>query len=282
MIDYRLETFLSVCDTMNYHKSAELLHITQPAVTQHIQYLEHAYDCKLFRYENRRLKKTEAAEILEQCARSQKLSEEHMLRQLHNRGICQLHIGATKTIGACVISPYVERFIRSEENELSLLVDNTERLLKLIDNCQLDFAVIEGHFDKTRYGYQLMSREPFVGICAKDHPFAGRSVSVEEILNQTAIIREEGSGTRAILENCMMEFNQSVSNFRRTIVISSFPLILDYVRKGIGISFVYEVLAKDADLGIFTIENGRIEREFNFVFRRNSGMEEKIQRFLAR
>ncbi len=158
----------------------------------------------------------------------------------------------------------------------------TQLLLRLIDSCQLDFAVIEGHFDKTRYGYQLMSREPFVGICARNHPFAGRTVSVEEILKQTAIIREEGSGTRSILENRMMEFNESVSNFRRTIVISSFPLILDYVRKGIGISFVYEVLAKDADLGIFSIENGWIEREFNFVFRKDSGMEEKIQRFLSR
>ena len=40
MLDYRMNTFLTVCDTMNYRKAAELLHITQPAVTQHIQFLE--------------------------------------------------------------------------------------------------------------------------------------------------------------------------------------------------------------------------------------------------
>ncbi len=281
MLDYRLETFLAVCDTMNYHKAAEALHITQPAVTQHIQSLERLYDCRLFRYENRRLKKTEAAGILEQYARTQKLSEEHMLLRMHDDRLRKLAIGATKTIGECVISPYVEKFIRREENELSLTVDNTEHLLRLIDEGRLDFAVVEGPFDKTCYGYQLMSREPFVGICARGHRFTGRAVPVAELLRETVFVREEGSGTRAILENKLLDFNESIAHFRRSICISSFPLILDYVRKGIGISFVYEVLAAQADVDTFTIENGAIRREFNFVFRKNSGMEEKLRRFLT-
>lgn len=40
MIDYRLETFLTLCRQMNYRRTAEEMNITQPAVTQHIQYLE--------------------------------------------------------------------------------------------------------------------------------------------------------------------------------------------------------------------------------------------------
>ena len=55
-MDFRLQTFLSVCDTMNFRRSAEFLHISQPAVTQHIHHLERTYGCKLFLYENRRLK----------------------------------------------------------------------------------------------------------------------------------------------------------------------------------------------------------------------------------
>ena len=280
MLDFRLETFLSVCDTMNYRRSAELLHITQPAVTQHIQHLEQLYGCKLFLYENRVLKKTASAEILEQYARNMKVNEQNMRRQLKNSAIRELRIGATKTIGECVISRYVEKFISDEENELTLLVDNTQHLLSRIDQCRLDFAMIEGSFDKTRYGYRLFSREAFVGICAPNHPFAGRAVTLEELLGQTLICREEGSGTRAILENKLMDYNESISHFKRSICISSFPLITDYVRKGIGISFVYQVLAQQSGLGIFTIRDCRIEREFNFVYLRNTGAEEKIDSFL--
>ena len=43
MLDHRTETFMAVCSVMNYREAAELLHITQPAVTQHIQFLEKEY-----------------------------------------------------------------------------------------------------------------------------------------------------------------------------------------------------------------------------------------------
>ena len=40
MLDYRMDTFLTLCEQMNYRKTAELLHISQPAVTQQINNLE--------------------------------------------------------------------------------------------------------------------------------------------------------------------------------------------------------------------------------------------------
>ena len=48
MLDFRMETFLTLCRTMNYTRTAEVLHITQPAMTQHIQYLQKHYGVKLF------------------------------------------------------------------------------------------------------------------------------------------------------------------------------------------------------------------------------------------
>ena len=64
MLDYRMGTFLALCETLSYHKAAQQLHISQPAVTQHIQFLEREYGCKLFTYENRSLQKTPAALVL--------------------------------------------------------------------------------------------------------------------------------------------------------------------------------------------------------------------------
>lgn len=69
-MDPKLKTFLVLCETMNYHAAAELLHLTQPAVTKQIQALEAQYQAKLFSYDERKLKKTEAGEILEEYARS--------------------------------------------------------------------------------------------------------------------------------------------------------------------------------------------------------------------
>ena len=56
MLDFRVETFLTVCETMNFTRAAELLHITQPAVSQHIHALEAQYGTRLFVYEGKQLR----------------------------------------------------------------------------------------------------------------------------------------------------------------------------------------------------------------------------------
>ena len=59
MLDYRVLTFLTLYDEMNYRRTAEKLNMTQPGVTQHIHYLEHYYGVKLFSYDGRTLSRTQ-------------------------------------------------------------------------------------------------------------------------------------------------------------------------------------------------------------------------------
>lgn len=47
MQDFRMDTFLTVCKYMNYTKAAKELNLTQPAVSQHIHFLEQTYGVEL-------------------------------------------------------------------------------------------------------------------------------------------------------------------------------------------------------------------------------------------
>ncbi len=277
MLDYRIDTFLTLCECMNYRKTAEKLHLSQPAVTQQIQYIERMYGCRLFSYEKRRLEKTDAAILLEKYARAARLHE-HMLREkLTDQKIDTLRVGATKTIGDYFLEDHICRFLRKKENALTLIVDNTEHLLRALEDNELDFAVIEGFFDKDSFNSILLRREPFVGICKKDHPFAGREVTIDELLQETIIHREDGSGTRAILEQELSGYNESLQRFQRHICISSFRLILNLVKKGFGISFVYDILAdSDAGLAKFSIQGESVVREFNIVYLKYADVQDKV------
>ena len=282
MIDYRMDTFLTLCECLNYRKTAEKLHITQPAVTQQIQFLEREYGCKLFTYENRRLKKTDAALVLEEYGRAMRHQDQALRQRLRRSDVRELTGGATKTIGDYVLPGQVRRYLSDSANALTLIVDNTEHLLNLLEQDQLDFVIIEGYFDKDRFDSRLYRREPFVGICKKDHPFAGREVSVPELLGETIIHREEGSGTRAILEQKLKGYNESLNRFRRHICISSFKMILDLVKEGFGVSFVYKVLAEsDPEISTFCIRGEPIVREFNIVYLKHTDQQEKIGWFLG-
>lgn len=283
MLDHRIDTFLMLCKVMNFRKTADLLGITQPAVTQQIHHLETHYGQKLFQYENRRLVKTEAAVVLEKYARAAKLQERDLLQKLNNNPVHTLRIGATKTIGDYYLKADIRRYLKSPDNALTLIVDNTEHLLHLLEANELDFAVVEGFFDKTCFDSILLRREPFVGICRKDHPFAGQEVTMEELLKETIIHREDGSGTRAILEQELSGYNESLQRFQRRICISSFNIILDLVKQGFGVSFVYNILAdSDRELAKFSIRGKSVVREFNVVYLKYADMEEKIGLFFGK
>ncbi|MGM9668778.1 MAG: LysR family transcriptional regulator [Faecousia sp.] len=281
MLDHRIDTFLLLCNLMNFRKTAETLGITQPAVTQQIRQLERTYGCKLFSYENHKLIKTRAAVQLEQYARAAKLSEHDLREKLADQQINTLRFGATKTIGDYFLEDHICKFLGKKENALTLIVDNTEHLLKSLEANELDFAVVEGFFDKNRFDSVLLRREPFVGICRKDHPFAGQEVTMDALLQETIIHREDGSGTRAILEQELRGYNESLQRFQRHICISSFKLILDLVKRGFGISFVYNILAdSDPELGKFSIKGESVVREFNIVYLKYADVQEKIRSFL--
>ena len=281
MLDYRVETFLLLCQLMNYRKTAEVLGITQPAVTKQIHFLENKYGTKLFEYHNSKLRKTDTAVLLEQHARAMLLQDQHLKKKLNSK-IRELKIGATKTIGDYVLKDEIEGFLRQDKTALTLIVDNTEHLLRLLDQNALEFAVVEGYFDHGRYDSQLLKKEAFVGICPRNHPFAGQKVPLDELFQETIIHREEGSGTRAILEQKLKGYNESLERFKRQICISSFPVILNLVKKGFGVSFVYEVLAdSDQDIAKFTIKNEPIVREFNIVYQKYAHVSEQIEWFFG-
>lgn len=64
MLDFRNQTFLSVCRHMNFTRASQELHITQPAVSQHIRFLEQLYQTSLFLREGKHIRLTPAGEIL--------------------------------------------------------------------------------------------------------------------------------------------------------------------------------------------------------------------------
>lgn len=82
MIDYRVKTFLALCDFMNYRKTAQILNMTQPAVTQHIHFLENQYGCKLFDYDRHSLKMTREGMLLKRYCESVMYQEEKLFERL--------------------------------------------------------------------------------------------------------------------------------------------------------------------------------------------------------
>ena len=132
MLDFRTETFLTVCQTMNFTAAARQLHITQPAVSQHIHYLEEQYNTSLFLYKNKQLFLTRSGEILHKHLLTMKNDEKAIMEELKSTydGIASLSIGVTMTIGEYAIVDKLAHFlIRHPEINIHLHYSNTCRSL---------------------------------------------------------------------------------------------------------------------------------------------------------
>lgn len=281
-MDSKLFTFLTLCQTMNYRLAAERLHLSQPAVTKQIQSLEQSLQTKLFFYDGHTLHKTEKCLLLERYAISMQYQFEELQMAIADKKRLKLRIGATKTIGDYVLIDAIRDYLSYPEHELSLVVDNTKNLLQLLDENKLDFAIIEGTFRKSKYDSYLLRMEPFIGICAKSSPLNGKKLTIEELLNETIIVREDGSGTRRIFEERLMSYGYELNDFFRQVSISSFVSIKALVSSGIGISFLYKSVVSDDDVGTFTVDGLTEPHAFNVVYTRNTNAKNYSEEFLGK
>ena len=277
MLDFRIETFLVLCETRSYVQAAERLHITQPAVTQHIKHLEKQYGVALFRYANRTLSLTPQGEQLQKYALAMQANNARITAHLCNSGqaVQRLAVGATLSIGEFVLAPLAAQYLaQTPELRLTFTIANTRKLLRKIDVGTLDCAFVEGRFDRQRYGSRLFQRERFVGVCGGGHPLAGQTADWDRLLRERLILREEGSGTRDILEQCLHERNLTLAQFSHRTEVNNFAAIKELVRAGVGITFVYEpVVRRELERGelvLLDIPRFRVEREFNFVYQREN------------
>lgn len=280
MLDYKIRTFLKVCETMNYRRAADELNMSQPSITQHIQALEQYYNCKLFIYDRKHLIKTEQAKILEHYSISMRANEKSLIDDLIKQPKREIRIGATKSIGNYVINDKIKEFY--DNYKLTFVIDNTHNLLSLLEKNKLDILLIEGLFDKSLYDYKLYKREKFVGICAKDSNIANKNISFRLLTKQPLILREKGSGTREIFEQELRKNSYSINQFESIASISSFEYILDFVEKNKGVSFVFESVSNTREnIANFSVDDTNIEREFNFVYLKDTNLDWIIDLFLV-
>ena len=265
---------------MNFTRASEKLNITQPAVSQHIHFLEKHYNTKLFRYEGKKLKLTGAGEILRNASLTMMHDEISMQNQMQKTDEEEeIRFGATRTVGDVLMGRILERYLRRyPDAKICMIVDNTQELLRKLDEGIIDFALVEGFFQKNEYDHQKYSDENYIAVCAPDYTFNSdkitTDVSVENLFHERLLVREEGSGTREVLERCLDAQNFSIHDFDKVMEVGSLQTIRELTKAGCGITFLYETAVQDelreGILKRIPLKSFEISHEFNFIWRRGS------------
>jgi len=204
-MDIRLETFITVAKIKSFTKASEILNITQPAVSQHIKFLEEYYGVTFIRKSGKTIKLTEEGKILYGHAVELERIYRNIETEFRNKDNINktFYVGASMTIGGYIL-PYILAEYKSFYKNIDILlqVNNTEEIIEKLLNRKIDLALIEGNFDKGKFKYKKYKDDELVLAVSHLHVFAKyKSITIDEVLKGNLILREKGSGTREIFEN---------------------------------------------------------------------------------
>ena len=249
----QLEVFIAVARCGSVSQAANQLYLSQPAASMAIAELEKLLGDRFFDRRGRKLHLNEKGRALLPLSvdiinRVEEVERKFSQKSNEQAGVFKL--GSSTTIGSYVLPQLLNLFIKEFPGiEVSLDVHNTEEIIKKILDFDLDMGIIEGTCHNASIDVIPWRKDRLAIFCAPSHPLAKKSVITPEDLKSAKwILREAGSGSRAIFENAMTGI---VDNLDVILELGHTEAVKNAVESGIGISCV----------SIFTLERSIKHKE---------------------
>ena len=213
---HQLRVFLAVARHQSYSKAAEVLYLTQPAVSMQVRALEEALGVALFERVGRTLSLTEAGrEFFSYAQKIAALLDEAKLvmEELNGLKRGRITLAAVSTAGAYVLPPLLGAFReRYPGITISLEVTNRATVQKRFLQNEVDLVVMGRPPEGVPHVAEPFLPDEMVVIASPAHPLAKVSrIPVERLAQQVFILREAGSGTRLAAEEFFKERGVTIS-----------------------------------------------------------------------
>ncbi len=276
MSDRRLQVFHAVARLLSFTKAAEVLHMTQPAVTFQIRQLEEQFDTRLFDRAHNKVTLTEAGHVAFEYAEGvfEKYAEmDNAIREITGSISGSLTLGASTTISEYMLPALLGDFnAKNPEVLLRLRVSNTEGIVSMVENNVIDLGVVEGPVTNKNLLVEVCREDELVVVVPTDHELANKKkVPVKEMLQYPFICREEGSGTRGVIVDYLRSQGFGKHALKACLELGSPEAVKGAIEAGMGISVLSSVsVSKELKLGTLKAIplDPPLSREFSFVRQR--------------
>jgi DNA-binding transcriptional LysR family regulator len=275
MSDRRLQVFYTVAKLLSFTKAADVLQMTQPAVTFQIRQLEEQFKARLFDRSHNRIDLTDAGKRAYQFA--ERIFElydemENSVKDVTGNVTGTLRIGAGSAAAQYVLMPLISEFQkRFPAVHIQLTVRGASRIASMVENSDVDVALIEDvtsskHLTALPYG-----TESWQVIAGPMHPLTREaSVNSELLKKQRWILMEEGASNREIVALYLRSLNIEISDLDVAMEISSLESIKAAVETTPSISILpTAAIEKELRLGdLVAIKGVRpFVKDLKFLFK---------------
>lgn len=233
----QLRAFHHVAIAGGFSRAAELLCLTQPAISDQVRRLEEEYDVLLFSRARKQISLTPEGEALLQITRRIFENEREALELLNERRA--FRVGNLRIIAdsAHHLVGILTRFRQKYPLvRIHVRAGNTDSVTSALRRYEADVGVLGDVPDSLQFELVPMGRSPIIAFVAHDHPVASRdSLRLSDLPDLPLVLREEGSRTRSKLEHAAAERGVMLTP---VIVAEGREAVREIVAAGAGVGFV--------------------------------------------
>jgi DNA-binding transcriptional LysR family regulator len=244
----QLRIFVAVAELEHMTRAAQSLNLTQSATSAAIAALESRYATKLFNRIGRRIELTDAGRMFLVEARAvlaRAAAAETVLSDFAGLARGSLSLAASQTAGNYWLPPLIHRYQSLHPGiKLGFRIGNTEQVAAWVIEGISDLGLIEGHIDEPALAIQPIADDELVLVVGARHPWAKRrSVAPRDLKATRWVLRERGSGTRAIFEEALAKFGVATADLDVALELPSNEAVRSAVAAGAGATVISKLVA---------------------------------------
>lgn len=287
----QLECFLAVAKKKSFSKAADILFLSQPAITNNIQKLEVELGAILFE-RNKNISLTKSGiklfpYALEILNLRNKAKIEISQSKNNIEGVLEI---CASTIPAQYLLPQIIKAFKEIYPRVlfSIQHKDSKEVLEEILSGITNFGFIGAKYSYEGIKYIDIFKDKLVLITAPEKNFQTSSIMIKDLLGEEIILREEGSGTRGLIESALKAKKLDLNIFKSQTINYSMEAIKNMVALNLGISFASNISVEQevssGRLKQYEIEDLNLNRNFSLVYSNNrylSPVEKKFKEFVG-
>jgi len=259
----QLAAFCAVVERRSFSQAAERLGVTQPAVSLQMRTLEKRLGTQLLDRSGRRVEPTEAGWRLYRGAQRILALESQLVADVAATGegdlAGDLLLGASTGPAAVAVPVALAEFQRQNPNvRVFLTVSDTHSIVERVAARELEFGIVGAARRHRGVRFEPFFADQVILVCPANHPFANRTVTLEELRGERLILMQEGAGVRQIVEDALRRQGVRLRDLDVRLELGLQESVRRAVEAGYGVTFISRT-AVEADLTAGRLAEARVE-----------------------
>ncbi|MGA1869288.1 MAG: selenium metabolism-associated LysR family transcriptional regulator [bacterium] len=239
----QLKSFITIAELKSFSYAAKRVNLTQPSISSQIISLEQELGTKLFDRNRKETMLTKSGTILLRYAymiinleKEARLAIDDLLDM--RRG--EIKLGASNIPGSYIVPPLIQKF--THENQYVKIISHvgdSQSIANEVENGIIDLGVIGSRIKRKQLTFYDFIQDTMVLVLNAHHPLAKRSsITVKEFQRLPFIVREEGSGSRKVVEDILNDNGIRVDSLNIVAQLGNTEAIKQGIKLNLGVSIL--------------------------------------------